>query len=313
MIFPIILIIILIVLFYFYCKRNKKFHFDSIVMVNGSVGSGKSLMTIYQARRSHKKAHAIWWRRVHIWSIFKKSFKNEEEPLLYSNIPIYANFKKNELYKYYRPLTTEHLLRKKRFNFKSIIIIDESSLVANSTSGVVSKSNPMAIVINEQLTLFLKLIRHELHGSYRNIFGSCGANLYINTQSKNDNHFAFDRSLNQVLYITKSVNLPFFKLVYCRDLLLIDSVENNFNDDVKEDLSSRWYLIPKKIFKMYDSYAYSFLSDDLDICSNICKYIVLSGRFEIATFVQFTEIKNSNELFFEYLRLKESEVLEDGQ
>lgn len=302
-----ILIIVGVVLFFwFFYKSIKKFRFDSIVMINGAVGSGKSSLTVYQSIKAHKKAHAIWWRRTHIYYVFKKRLKYEEEPLLYSNIPLYKNYKKRILYKYYRPLTTEHLLRQKRFNFKSVILIDESSLVANSTSSVYSKANPMAQQINEGLTLFLKLLRHELHGCYRNIFGGY-ANLFVNTQSKNDNHFAFDRSLNQVLYITKNINIPFFRICFCRELLLIDSVENNFQDDFKEDLSNRWYLMPKSIFNKYDSYSYSFLSDDKDKINDISKFIVLSGRFEIATFVLYNEIQESNSMFKEYIKLKESE------
>lgn len=110
-------------------------------MLNGGVGSGKSSLSIHLAIRSHKKAHSIWWRRTHIWFIFNRKMKNEEEPLLYSNIPLYENYRKNILYKYYKPLSQEHLLRLKRFNFKSVIFIDEASLVANSMSGIVSKSN----------------------------------------------------------------------------------------------------------------------------------------------------------------------------
>lgn len=307
-----IILIVLIVLLFFYYKRCKKFKFDSLVMINGGVGSGKSSLSIHLAIRSHKKAHSIWWRRTHIWFIFNRKMKNEEEPLLYSNIPLYENYRKNILYKYYMPLSQEHLLRLKRFNFKSVIFIDEASLVANSMSGIVSKSNPMALTINESLTLFLKLVRHELHGSYRNIFGSY-PNCIVNTQSKNDLHYAFDRCISESLYITKSMNLPFFKLVYVRDLLLIDSVENNFNDDFKEDLSTRWFLMPKKVFKRYDSYCYSFLTDNKEVIKDICKFIVLSGMFEIVTFVTYKEILNSNNLFKEYIALKESEVVNNGQ
>ena len=271
-------IILLIVLYYKHCK---KFKFDSVVMVNGAVGSGKTSTTLTFAINSHKFAHKIWWRRVHIWSIFNPKFKSEEEPLLYSNIPLE--------YKYYVPLTTKILKREERPNFKSVIFISESSLVANSMD---YKDK----ILNEQLTLFLKLVRHELHGSYRNIFGRGYANLYIETQSKNDNHYAFDRCISQVLYLTKSINLPFFKIVWCRELLLIDSVQNDFEDDFKEDISNRWYILPKKIFKRYDSYCYKFLTDDLPVNNTICHISLKEIKsFEIPSFHTYYTINQEKE------------------
>lgn len=268
-------------LIYLYYKHSKKFKFDSVVMVNGAVGSGKTSTTLSFALKSHKFAHQIWWRRKHIWSKIFKKMKNEEEPLLYSNIPLD--------YKFYVPLTTKILKREERCNFKSIIFISESSLVANSMD---YKDK----VLNEQLTLFLKLVRHEMHGAYRNLFGKSYANLYIETQSKNDNHYAFDRCISQVMYITKSVNIPFFKIVWCRELLLIDSVQNEFADDYKEDKSTRWYLLSKKIFKRYDSYCYKFLTDDLPINNKVC-YISLKDvkYFEIPSFHTYYTIKRKED------------------
>ena len=197
MVFLIIAIILAVILFIIY-KRSKKYVFDSVVMINGNIGGGKSLLSVKIAINSINKAHAIWYRRTRIYSKVFKFMKYEEEPLLYSNIPIYYDRKKNILHKYYRPLLPEHLNRSKRFNYKSVILIDESSFVATSLD---YKDKDLS----EDLTLWLKLIRHELHGSYRNLLGTY-PNMIINTQSKNDNHFAFDRCLNQVLYIFKNIN-----------------------------------------------------------------------------------------------------------
>lgn len=306
-----IIVALIILLLYLYYKHAKKFKFDSVVMINGAVGSGKSAMTFYQGIKAHRKGHAIWWRRTHIYSLLFKKLKDEEEPLLYCNIPVYKNIKKKELYKYYRPLTTEHILRIKRFNYKSVVCIDESSLLANSMTGSMRGQDfKEAKLINDRLTLFLKLIRQEMHGSYRNIFGGY-ANMFINTQSKNDNHFAFDRCLNQVLYITKNMNIPFFRIIWCRELLLIDSVENNFNDDYKEDISTRWYLMPKTIFKKYNSYAYSFLTDNKEKIKEITKYIVILNRFEIPTLTSIGELIESNNIFKKEIAEKERKEQEE--
>ena len=305
-----VILIVLLIIFIIILKRSKKMRFDSVVMVNGTIGSGKTLLCVNRAKRDFRKSHAIWWRRKHIYSIIFKKMKNEEEPLLYSNIPIYKDKRNLELFKYYVPLTNDIIMRKKRVRYHSVMLWDESSLMATSM-------DYKQYELSEQMSLFLKLLRHECKGSYRNIFGS-HANLYINTQSKNDNHYAVDRIVNQVLYITKSISIPFFKVVWVRDLLLIDSVQNEFNDDIKESLACRWFLIPKKTFNMYDSYSYEFLSHDfpvadLDSCPGRIYKVGDKICFEIATFHEWQEIKKSNAMLRDLIdKKKEKELKENG-
>lgn len=271
--FVIILIIVLVVLFKF-----KKLPLDSVVMINGSVGSGKTSTAVYLAIKSYKKNLRFYKIRK-----FLHLKVENEKPLLYSNIPL---FKVD-----YVPITNDLLLRKQRFNYKSIVLISESSLVANSMSNKDS-------FINDRLTLWLKLIRHELHGTYAKV-----PNLIVETQSINDNHYSFDRCITQSLYITKKVNIPFFRLVKARELLLFDSVVNNMDDDL-ESCQMRWYLVPKSIFKKYDSYAYSILTDNLN------SYAIVSNHpykkklvFEIATLLKNKEIQEYNKQF----EIKESD------
>lgn len=296
----IILLIIVIVILVIIFKRSKKLSFDSILMINGSVGSCKSLLSVKIAKNSINKAHAIWWRRKYIWSHipFKKHYKEEEEPLLYSNIPIRSKF--------YTPLDNAILRREKRMHYHSVMLIDESSLLATSLD---YKDKDLS----EDLSLFLKLVRHSVKGSYRNLLGSY-PNVIINTQSKNDNHYAFDRTINQVLFLTKTKTIPFFKIVYARDLLLIDSVVNEFEDDVKESLSTRWFMIPKRYFKDYDSFAYEFLTRDKERVDQQENYINVKikeiNKFYIPSFHNWNEINKSNatlkDILIEY-NIKESE------
>ena len=283
-----VIFIALIILLIYMIKRSKKFRFDSIVMINGGVGSGKTLTAVWLAIRSYKKSVRIWKRKNFFRLLFGKQPK-QEKPMLYSNIPLF-NID-------FVLLNQDLIERKVRFNFGSIVLISESSLIANSQD-FKRKDLPY---LNDYLTEFLKLIRHELHGSYRSMFGLGGTipNLICETQSKNDNHFAFDRCITQVMFISKSYNLPFFKLQHCRDLLLYEGVENVINDDVKEDKSFKWYLIPKSRFKNYDSYAYSFLTDSLQ---NYDNYIHIEQKrnerkkvqFVIHTFHPFADITYSN-------------------
>lgn len=284
-----IILVILIVLLVILIKRSKKFRFDSIVMINGGVGSGKTLTAVWLAIRSYKKSVRIWKRKNFFRLLFNKEPK-EEKPMLYSNIPLY-NID-------FVLISQELLERGYRFAFHSVVLISESSLIANSQD-FKNRNFPK---LNDNLTEFLKLIRHELHGSYRSLFGFGGTipNLIVETQSKNDNHYAFDRCITQTLFISESYNIPFFKLQHCREFLLVESVENIIQDDLKDDKSFKWYLIPKRYFNKYDSYVYSFLTDNLPKYDD---YIHIEKKkrqrkkiqFIIATFHLFDDIALSND------------------
>lgn len=288
MIILLIVVVILILLLIWVFKRSKKFRFDSIVMINGGVGSGKTSTAVWLAIRSYKKSVRIWKRK----NFFRKLFNKDllEKPLLYSNIPL-MNID-------FVLLNQDLLERNVRFNFCSIVFISESSLVANSQD-FKRKDLPY---LNDDLTEFLKLIRHELHGTYRSLFGIGGTipNLIIETQSKNDNHYAFDRCITQTLFISKSYNIPFFKLQHCRDILIYEGVENVINDDYKQDPSFKWYFVPKSIFKKYDSYSYSFLTDNLVNYEKVM-HITMNRKnrkklkFIIATYHLFNDIAISND------------------
>ena len=119
-----------------------------------------------------------------------------------------------------------------------------------------------------------------------------------------------------MLYLFKTKNIPFFKVIYARDLLLIDSVVNDFEDDVKESLSTRWFLVPKKIFKKYDSYAYEFLTRDKEKILQNENYVNVKinnvNSFYIPSFHHWKEIEDSNiSLKDIYIKFNIEEVIED--
>ena len=126
----IILLVILIIVLVLTWKYKKKFKFDSITQVNGAVGSGKTSTCVYLAIRETK----IKRRKTKIKNFFRKLFGKEELelPLLYSNIPLYYNIKKEILLDFYVPFTMDHILRKKRFNYNSVIFLSESSFISLS-------------------------------------------------------------------------------------------------------------------------------------------------------------------------------------
>lgn len=273
-----IIIALIIIAIVVYCK-SKKLPMDSVVMINGGVGSGKTSTAVYLAIKSYKKECRAWkfrrfvYYKLHIKLRYFKTF--DEEPLLYSNIPL-KNVK-------YVPFTNDLILREKRFNYKSVILLSESSLIANSMS---YKDN----YINDKLTLFIKLIRHELKGTYKNV-----PNIIVETQSIQDNHYSFDRCITQSLFLTKKINVPFFRFVKARELTLIPNLVNTLDEDVERSGSFRWIIIPKSIFKKYDSYCYSVLTDENDIRNDSRIDSVLNKEFEIATLLKNTELQTHNE------------------
>ena len=161
------LILILIVLFLIF-KYFKTLKIGSLSLVSGGVKTGKTTLAVYLATREYRKALIRWYVR--------KAFGvKEEKPLLYTNIPL----KQPHVL-----LDKDYLLRNKRFNYKSVILISEASLFADSQ--LIKNQD-----INEQLLLFNKLIGHETKGG----------KLIYDTQQIQDCHYSIKRSLSSYFYI----------------------------------------------------------------------------------------------------------------
>lgn len=148
------------------------------------------------------------------------------------------------------------LLRKERFNYKSVVLLSESSLIANSQD---YKDND----INTQMSLFIKLFRHETKG------GFC----FIETQNLNDNHYAVKRGISRYLWIYSMIKwIPFVNVYKVREMLYSDSdtsINNNFDTDVED--STKIVITSKKVFKLYDTYTYSLLTDSLPVNNELTK------------------------------------------
>ena len=227
------------VLFYFYCKVRKVPKLGSLCLVTGGVKSGKSTLSVYLAIRSYKKEHFRW----KVLNLLRRVFKFisvMEEPLLYSNVPL-AGVP-------YVELTADLLLRSKRFNYRSTIYIQEASLVADS---MMFRDQD----INDRLLYFNKLIGHETRGG----------RIIYDTQSIQDCHFAIKRSLSSYLWIHHNVKVPFFVLIYVRELFYSEdsSSVNTFEEDVEKTLLLT--IVPKSVWRKFDAYCYSKLTDELPV------------------------------------------------
>ena len=131
-----ILGLIACVILYFFIFKVKHLKTPDVYCVDGGVKTGKSLVCVMLAIKQYRKnvikiAILNWFRR--IANCFRK-FKGKEDkplrdrPMLYSNMPL--NHVK------YNNLTLDIILRKVRIPYKSVVLIDEASLLADSMSGM---------------------------------------------------------------------------------------------------------------------------------------------------------------------------------
>lgn len=215
---------------------HKRLQLGNMILITGGVKSGKSMLSVYTSIRLHKREHFKWRVNTFLCKIFHK--RPPEEPLLYSNVPL--------RYRYYTPLTEEHLRRQKRFAYKSVVYVQEASLVADSMT---IKDGDL----NEAMLLLNKLIAHETKGGY----------IVYDTQSILDNHYSVKRCLNTYLNIHHCIKaLPFVCILKVREMAYDEvNTTNIVSGDVEDDLVT--VIVPKRVWKLYDRYCYSAMTDHL--------------------------------------------------
>ena len=240
-----LIFILICVAWFFVHKFLSKFKFPkvgAIAVIVGGVKSGKSAVSVGLAISNYKRA-LRQWRLSCFLCKFLNLFRKEklefpEKPMLYSSIPLRGIE--------YVPLTRAHLLRKVRFNYKSVVLIDEASLVADSQL-IKDKE------INTQLLLFFKLFGHMSHN------GKC----IVNTHCITDLHYALKRTTSQYFYLHHlSKYIPFLTLAYMREERFSEDGANvnAYTDDVEE--SMKRVLMRSSVFKRYDPFCFSSLTDD---------------------------------------------------
>lgn len=234
-----IVAVIVLVLVRKFLSRFKFPKISALAVFTGDVKVGKSGVSLACALSKYRSVHRSWRLRSFFRKIFGK--KPTEEPLLYSNIPL-AGVK-------YHDLTLEHILRKCRFNFGSVVFCDEASLLADC---YLSKSDPQ---LSTELLKFFKLFGHETHNGY----------CIFNSQSVSDLHVSLRKCTSQYFYIHNTFSWPFLPISSCRmreERFSEDGgTVNVYDSDVEDSLKT--VIFRKKTFKMYDSFAYSSLTDNL--------------------------------------------------
>lgn len=279
-IISIIVFVILIILYVKFYKTHKTIKCNSVLMISGAPKTGKTLLSVYFALQFYKKACRSWFIK---YGIDKTLFRQttQDFPLLYSNIPL-ANTPFG-----YVPLTKEHITRREKINEHSVVYIGEYSLTANSSLGMNHgvKNGVDYDLINEQLLLFNKLSGHQF-----------GGHIIIDSQTISDVHFAVKRVLSNYLYIHHCYNIPFFKVMFVKELMYSDdnSTINTNEEDVENNL--KWLLIPKKVFKNYDYRCYSKFTKDLKTKSNV---IYSPKELKTTSLVSYSRFKTLNKEVFD--------------
>lgn len=248
----------------FLTRKFKKPKISCMALVTGGVKAGKSTFSCALALSKYKSQV----RKVRFANFFRRIFRKElfEKPLLYSNVPLNCE---------YVPLTDDLLLRKQRFVYRSVIYAQEASLIADSQ--LVKNLD-----INQRLLLFNKLIGHETKGGY----------LIYDTQCINDNHYSVKRCISEYFYIHDTIKwIPFILLCHVRELRYSDDGQeiNVYEGDVEE--SMRTVLVSKRVWKMFDAYCYSELTDHLPVASDVVEGRELSD-LKAHKIVSFRRYKN---------------------
>ena len=231
---------LLIIWLYIYVKFFKQIRCGNMMLFSGGIKTGKTSLSVRQATQLH------FWQKIKVLVLYnhfiryikqafcKKYLPKKPKPLLYSNIPLKCK---------YVPVTKALLLREEKPVEKSVCYMSEASLIADS----MTYKDP---ILNEELLLFNKLWGHASKGGY----------LIYDTQSVSDNHFAVKRCLNSYFYIHHTVKIPFFMIMFIREERYSEDSINTYGEDIEETM--KIHIVPKSVWKKFDCYCYSVLTDD---------------------------------------------------
>lgn len=255
MIILIVAVVVLIVVI-FALARFKRLRYGNLTLVTGGVKTGKTELCVALAVKQYKRQLAKWRRACR--RAKRKYEPMPEKPLLYSNMPL------GKIGFEYAPLTLDLITRKKRFRYGSVVYFNEVSFIAGSKD---IKDEDL----NDALLQFFKLIAHTTKGGY----------CFLDTQSPMDMHYSVKRSLSTYYNIYKRVTLPFVSFIWLRENILVDG-ENTVAIDTQIDTQDSvdeggkpMYFRPilNKWWKWYDQYAYSALTDDLEVEDGTIKVV----------------------------------------
>lgn len=239
--FFLILAVVGFVVWFIFRKQFKTLIFGAMAVFSGGLKAGKSTISLYVAKKTYD------WNvfNVKLMNFFLRLFRKKEMemPLFYSTIPL--------SFPHVR-ITKDLLKRNTRFAYKSVVWIDEASLLADCS---LYKDGEL----NAQLLEFAKLFAHETKGG-------C---LILVTHDVSELHISLRRVCSRVFHVVDTVKwLPFFLICTVREERYSEGgqVSNVYEEDLQETLKR--VIVPKKVWKYFDCYCYSSMTDDLPIEDN---------------------------------------------
>lgn len=247
MLFWLFLFIFIAFVFWFFVLRKNKFiKVGSLSLITGGVKAGKSTVAVAKVCSEYKGALLGYYIDYILCKIFFRPLP--EKPLIYSNVPLNVKWG-------YVPLTEDLILRKKRFRYRSVIYVNEASLLHD-------KDIYRNIDKSTQISLFNKLIGHSTHG---------GCVIY-DTQCIGDLPVVVRRCLNTYFYVHHMVKwIPFVILAYVREERYSEDGTNvNVNTGDVENELKRVFMW-KSTWKKFDCYCFSKFTDNLPVVDNVIK------------------------------------------
>ena len=232
-----IYIILICVVLWFVRRFLSKFKVPQtgcLVTVDGGVKAGKSTLSCAIVRSKYK--HNL--RSTKIANFFRRICRKPEYrlPVIYSNVPLNCD---------YVPVTRSLLLRETKPIEGSVMYLQEASLVADSQL----IKDP---VLNNKLLMFFKLCGHQ------------GLTVVVDSQTVSDLHYSEKRSTSQVFYVRNTIKwIPFFLLVNVIETVYSEDGSMVFAQNKDADELVKKVLLSKGIWKMFDSRAFSSLTDYL--------------------------------------------------
>lgn len=224
--FEIILFVILAIVLWRIVTSYRLKTYDTVLAFTGGLGSGKSFMSVDQARKLlAKKRRKVWFHNL----LFPK--KKLPRPLLYSSIPVRINKEENAVI-----LTAEHLLLQRRIVLNSVVFIDE---VGGFCSQFDYKA-PNAEIFDE----FVRFFRHYVQG-YLIVNDQCSENIVLQVR----------RRLNTVY------NLMGFRtllgLIYwvrVRNITVSEEIKTIEEQNTEDNMKLLIGFLPR--FRAYDTHCY---------------------------------------------------------
>lgn len=279
-VFLVISIIIVIFVIWIYCNS---YHFrpNTINYIDGTNGCGKTQLCVYWSLKFKKKLVRKYKFQCFILKIFnKKKYLQfvKEKPYLYSNLKL----KDTPFVQF----TQDMLMRvNERPSLNSVGCLDEFSLVADQNvygkdfKNIVD-SNGEVHDLNECMRDFWKLVRHE---GFKYVF--------VNSQNVASINYTLKDCISNYIWIQSRKWFPFYSVVYLREMAYSrDSATGVINNFDSNENNIKKILVPNRIFKKYDSRAYSIFTDSLPINDN---EIIIKNRKDLKSdrLISFMSLK----------------------